>query len=128
MATVLFVDDELAILEGLQRALRKESFHVLTASSAADALEILAREPVDVIVSDERMPGRCGADLLERVRRDYPNIVRIGLSGESESPLTCMVERGVPYRILSKPISSPELARTIQEALRVADLTADRHR
>ncbi len=78
MPKILFVDDEPAVLAGLRDALRREPFRIFTAHSADQALAMLEQESIDVIVSDERMPGICGAGLLARVCRTYPDTVTGG--------------------------------------------------
>jgi DNA-binding NtrC family response regulator len=132
MPTVLFVDDEVAILEILRRSLLNESYVVITADSAAKALDILANTLVDVVVSDERMPGMLGSKLLGCVHDAYPNIVRIILTGEAGPPAAVRaINEGSPYRFLSKPVSADELARTIRQALhtkRVLEQDTDLHR
>ncbi|HXK26449.1 MAG TPA: response regulator, partial [Myxococcota bacterium] len=82
--TVLFVDDEVNILKALQRLLRMEDMHVLTASRANDALELLERNPTQVVVSDQRMPEMSGVDFLAVVRERHPDIVRMMLTGYTE--------------------------------------------
>ena len=74
---VLFVDDEPRVTKALKRTLPKEAYTTLTASSGHEALQILAQEPIDIIVADERMPGICGSELLAQVCRTYPDTVRI---------------------------------------------------
>src|SRR5436190_341918 len=81
--TVLFVDDEPAILEGIGVVLRKEPYEIVTAAGPIKALEILASRRVDVVVSDERMPNMSGAEFLARVREAYPDTVRIVLTGQA---------------------------------------------
>ncbi|MEK7317211.1 MAG: response regulator [Candidatus Eisenbacteria bacterium] len=67
-ATVLFVDDEPLLLEAMRDALRRHPYEVVTAGSAREGLEILSKRPVDVVVSDERMPGTSGSEFLSQVR------------------------------------------------------------
>lgn len=81
---VMFVDDEIMILNGLKRSFFRSKWELLFANSANKALQILEQEPVDFIISDMRMPGMNGADFLERVSVLYPQIVRIILSGHSD--------------------------------------------
>ncbi|KGJ89861.1 HDOD domain-containing protein [Colwellia psychrerythraea] len=81
---VMFVDDEIMILKGLKRAFFRNKWQMLFADSADKALKILAQEPVDFIISDMRMPGMNGAELLEEVAILHPHIVRIILSGHSD--------------------------------------------
>jgi response regulator RpfG family c-di-GMP phosphodiesterase len=102
-APILLVDDEIAILDGLRRQLRKR-FTVHTANSGAEALELLKSVQVAVVVSDMRMPQMDGATFLSRVRQLYPNVVRILLTGQSDtqSAITA-VNEGQIYRFLTKP-------------------------
>ena len=116
--TVLFVDDEPQITSALKRALHKEPLRVLQAHSGAEALEILAHEPVDVIVSDEVMPGMTGSELLAQVRELYPEMVRIILTGHASLEATVRaINEGRIYRYLFKPCSERELLEVISTAL-----------
>jgi len=80
---VLIVDDEPHVTEGLKRVLRKEPYEILTASSANQALSILDREAIDVVISDDKMPGMSGSELLSIVSLDYPDTIRIMLTGHA---------------------------------------------
>ena len=104
MMTILFVDDEPNILNGLQRMLRpmRHEWEMCFANSGAEALTLLAAKKVDVIVSDMKMPGMDGAQLLEEVSRKYPHIVRIVLSGYSEKEFTVR-SNGTAHEYLAKP-------------------------
>jgi response regulator RpfG family c-di-GMP phosphodiesterase len=105
---ILLVDDEVAILDGLRRQLRKR-FTVYTASSGAEALELLESESVAVVVSDMRMPAMDGATFLSRVHALYPNVVRILLTGQADTQAAiAAVNEGKIYRFLTKP-SPPEV-------------------
>ncbi|MDO8607265.1 MAG: response regulator [Phaeospirillum sp.] len=117
---ILFVDDEQAILDGLFRSLSAmdEPWNMLFSTSGTQALELIARHRIDVIVSDLRMPGMDGAELLATVRRLSPETTRIILSGCSE--------REVPYQTVgpahqhyTKPCSSVKLSEAINRALAV---------
>jgi DNA-binding NtrC family response regulator len=120
---ILFVDDEAALLRGIASTLRKEPYHVLTATSAVEASRILATTHVDVVVSDDRMPFVRGSELLQNMRKDYPEIIRIVLTGEVDLQVTSRVIRdGEPYRFLSKPVSPEELKQTLAQALHVRGL------
>ena len=121
LATVLFVDDEPNVTEGLERALFAEPFHILTASSATEALDILAREHVDVIVSDEQMPGMSGSQLLCEVRGRHPKVKRIILTGHAsmEATLRAINDVGV-FKYLRKPCAPGDVAATIHDAMGVA--------
>ncbi len=116
--TVLFVDDEPHFTSALQRALRHEPYRILTANSAARALEILDGEPVDVVVSDERMPGMSGSDFLAVVRRRHPRTVRILLTGYATLDAAVKaINEGEIYRFLTKPCQAKDLSEIIRQAL-----------
>ncbi len=128
-ATVLFVDDEPALLAGLRDTLRKEPYEILTAESAANALDLLARRRVDVVVSDEQMPGMGGAALLSLVRQRYPKTIRIILSGQaSMEALIRAINEGEIYRFLTKPCAPIQLAQTIRDALLLRTLARESSR
>jgi two-component system probable response regulator PhcQ len=116
--TVLLVDDEPNLLEALRRALRREPYTLLEATSAEAAFDVLARTPVDVIISDEKMPGISGTELLAIVRKKYPDVVRIVLTGHAslEAAIRAINEGGV-YRFLTKPFNHTDLAVTIRHAI-----------
>lgn len=115
---VLLVDDERCVTAGLKRQLRGEPYQILEAGSGAEALTILAEEQVDVIISDEQMPGMPGSEFLTQVRRAYPDTIRIILTGHAsiESAVQAINEGGI-YRYLLKPCSPLEMASTIRQAL-----------
>ena len=122
---VLFVDDEPNVTESLKRTLRKEPYEVLVANSAAEGLEILARERIDVVVSDEIMPGMPGSEFLAKARNLYPETIRIILTGNQNVDLAIKaINEGEIYRFLTKPCKDGELAITIKQALQIKDLTA----
>ena len=114
MIRVLFVDDETHVLESLRDALRPWR-RELTMAFAADgptALEEVAREPYDAVVSDMRMPGMDGAELLREVQRVQPATVRIVLSGYAEIESVARAAT-VAHRFLSKPCDVDELVSVI---------------
>lgn len=118
---VLLVDDEPSVTSGLRLALRKEPWRIETADSAAAALAMLERTTFDAVVSDERMPGMSGSELLVRVRERWPGTVRVILSGQSslESAVRAINEAGI-HRFLLKPCPPEEVALTIHELLEAA--------
>jgi two-component system, probable response regulator PhcQ len=117
-ATVLLVDDEPYVLDGLRRAMRNEPFECLTAMSGAAALELLARQAVDVVISDEQMAGMSGSVFLSLVRRQYPNAIRIILSGQATLEAAVRaINEGEVYRFFLKPCDPSDLAFTIHHAL-----------
>src|ERR1700690_3600413 len=104
MRRVLFVDDEPQILEGLRHRLHRQrkQWEMLFAESGKAALKILAHEPVDVIITDMRMPQMDGATLLTKVKELYPRVVRIVLSGHAELE-TALRAVPVAHQFLNKP-------------------------
>ncbi|AKU12244.1 response regulator receiver modulated diguanylate cyclase/phosphodiesterase with PAS/PAC sensor(s) [Azoarcus sp. CIB] len=117
--TILLVDDESSILSALRRTLRREGYEILVAGSAEEGLSMLAKHPVQVIVSDQRMPGMSGTEFLSRVKVLYPRTVRMVLSGYSEiSAVTDAINRGAIYRFLSKPWDDELLKDEVRGALR----------
>jgi putative nucleotidyltransferase with HDIG domain len=115
MRRVLFVDDEPQVLESLRDALRpwRRELSMAFAPDGASALERLAREPFDAVVSDMRMPGMDGATLLSHVQRLRPATVRIVLSGYAEIEPVARAAT-VAHRFLAKPCEVDELVRVIQ--------------
>jgi putative nucleotidyltransferase with HDIG domain len=115
---ILFVDDEPNILQGLRGMLRNKraQWTMLFASSGRQALDIMAETPVDIIVSDMRMPEMNGAALLEVVTREYPSIIRFILSGQSDDEVIFRAI-GASHQYLAKPCDSAELEDKISRAL-----------
>lgn len=112
---ILFVDDEPNVLSGLRRMLRSErskwSMHF--AGSGEEALAMLDQQPMDVIVSDMRMPGIDGAELLRRVADRYPDTIRLVLSGQSSHERIFRAV-GPAHQFLSKPCESDVLVDTVR--------------
>ena len=120
--TLLLVDDEANVVSALRRALRAEGYRILTASSAAQGLELLALHRVQVIVSDQRMPEMSGTDFLFKVKDLYPDTIRIVLSGYTDlHTVTEAVNRGAIYKFLLKPWDDDLLRAHLREAFRVAE-------
>jgi len=116
--SALFVDDEINILEGIAVALRGRNFRILTAGGPTEALALLEREPVAVVVSDERMPVMCGTEFLTQVRRDHPGIVRMVLSGTMDPhTISRAVNEAGVFRYLLKPCTPGDLGLAVEQAL-----------
>ncbi len=116
--TVLFVDDEPNILKALQRLLRHEPWKVVAAGSGPEALDLLEREPAQVVVTDQRMPEMSGVDLLAAVRERHREAVRILLTGYTEMTVAVdAINRGEIFRLVTKPWNDDELKATIRQAL-----------
>jgi response regulator RpfG family c-di-GMP phosphodiesterase len=115
---VLCVDDEQNIVSSLRRIFRQHSFRVLTATSGAEALGLLEREPVDVVISDMRMPEMDGAQFLEQVRNRWPDTVRLLLTGYADMEATIgAINRGEIYRYIAKPWNDDDVVTTVRRGL-----------
>ncbi len=127
--SILFVDDEENILNALRRLFRPTGYKVTIAHSGAEALAALEQQPVDLIVSDMRMPQMNGAELLEQVRHRWPNTVRILLTGYSDMSMTVdAINKGNIYRYISKPWDEGELLAAVSQALEFKQLERDKLR
>jgi DNA-binding NtrC family response regulator len=113
---VLLVDDEPEILFSLRGLLRKE-FDLHTAGSGPEALEILHRQPVHVIMSDQRMPEMTGVELLRRARGECPEAIRLIFTGYADiKAVVEAINQGQIYRYLTKPWDPDQLVATLHEA------------
>ncbi|AZE65443.1 Response regulator c-di-GMP phosphodiesterase, RpfG family, contains REC and HD-GYP domains [Pseudomonas synxantha] len=115
---VLLVDDEESILNSLRRLLRGQPYDVVLATSGAQALEIMAARPIDLVMSDARMPGMDGATLLAEVHRLYPATGRILLTGYADvTTIIKAINDGQIHRYISKPWNDEELPLVLQQVL-----------
>jgi len=123
MKTLLFVDDEPKVLQGLQRQLysMRHDWDMNFVGSGTEALTFMAAHPVDVIVSDMVMPGMDGSQLLTEVTRRHSNTVRIVLSGHAEREAIMRLV-GPAHQYLSKPCEAGELRNAIARAFALRDL------
>ncbi|SDD73599.1 HD-GYP domain-containing protein [Desulfuromonas thiophila] len=126
MRTVLFVDDEQGILHALERVfLERDDIRCLYAASAAEALEILAREEVWVVVSDYLMPGMRGIELLSRVKARWPQALRIMMTAYADLAVAIdAINKSEAYRFITKPWNNQALIEVVDEALMRYQLVA----
>ncbi|MFA7382540.1 MAG: ATPase, T2SS/T4P/T4SS family [Desulfurivibrionaceae bacterium] len=116
--TLLFVDDEEGVLKALRRIFLDENYRILTALRAEDALAIMGREPVQLVISDHRMPGMTGAQLLREIKEKWPATIRIMLTGYADiQSIMGAVNEGAVYRFITKPWNDEDLRLTIRLAL-----------
>jgi diguanylate cyclase (GGDEF)-like protein/PAS domain S-box-containing protein len=116
---LLLLDDEENVLHALVRLLRRDGYRIYTATTAAQALDILGRHDIQVIVSDERMPEVRGTVFLSQVKEMYPETIRIVLSGYTDlASITDAVNRGAIYKFLTKPWNDEDLREQISAAFR----------
>ena len=120
---LLFVDDEPLVLQGLQRTLHgmRGQWDMTFVGGGEEALETLARQPYDAIISDMRMPRMDGAQLLEKVKERYPEVVRIVLSGQANRE-TILRSAGPAHQYVSKPCDPQELKLRLAQAFAMRDL------
>lgn len=129
-ASILFVDDESNILSSLKRLFRRAGYNkILTAPGGAEGLAILEQEPVDLIVSDMRMPEMDGAEFLEKAASKCPDTVRILLTGYADITSTInAINKGQIYKYVSKPWDDDDIKITVQKALELKFLQQEHNR
>ena len=126
---VLCVDDEPNILSSLKRLFRPQGYRVHTAESGAQALELLEREHVDLIISDMRMPFMDGSQFLEQVCVKWPQTTRLLMTGYAEiGSAVAAINRGQIYHYVSKPWNDNELLLIVRRALERQGLEEERRR
>jgi len=124
-AQLLFVDDEERVVNLLRTMFRGE-YEVYTATSGREALEIVAAHPIDVIVSDQRMPQMEGIELLSEVRKRSPATMRILLTGYADlTAIIGSVNEGEVFRFITKPWDHGEIKRIVAEAAQIAQATRE---
>ena len=117
IAGILLVDDELPVVRSLERSLRTK-YNVYKASNGEEGLQILENFPVNVIISDERMPGISGVDFLELSRKKAPDAIRIIISGYSDSDtLKKAINLSKVHAFINKPVDPDELINLIEKNL-----------
>jgi CheY-like chemotaxis protein len=114
--TLLVVDDEERILSALRRTLRREGYRVVTSESVHEALEILDAGPVDLILSDQKMPGMSGLQFLEEAAKRCPGAARVLITGWTEEiPPEKLEELGI-RGLITKPWDDARLKKVLREA------------
>jgi putative nucleotidyltransferase with HDIG domain len=124
---ILFVDDEPMVLKGLQRTLRKmrQDWGMTFVSSGREALNVLEKKPMDVIVTDMRMPEMDGDRLLAEVKKQHPHVVRIILSGQLDREMTLKSVQ-LAHQSLSKPCDAEVLKHTLAKLFALRDFLSDK--
>jgi DNA-binding NtrC family response regulator len=126
--SILLVDDEPEILFSLRGLLRRE-YDLHTANSGAEALEVLRKHPVQVIMTDQRMPEMTGVELLRRARGECPGAIRIVFTGYADiKAVIDAVNQGQIYRYLTKPWDPDELLAVLGQACEEYDRAAEGRR
>ncbi len=126
---VMFVDDEEHILKSLRRLFRKEGYEILPYSDPKEALEVIKEKEIDVIVSDQRMPGMSGSELLAEAREANPDAVRIMLTGYTDlESAEEAINKGQVWRFLVKPWNDEDLRVTVRQAVNVVEMRRSQKR
>jgi type II secretory ATPase GspE/PulE/Tfp pilus assembly ATPase PilB-like protein/FixJ family two-component response regulator/RNA polymerase subunit RPABC4/transcription elongation factor Spt4 len=116
--TLLFVDDEEGVARALKRIFMAENYRILTASNGFDALEILESDDVHLVISDYRMPGMSGAQLLKEIKTRWPAVIRIMLTGYADvQSVMGAVNEGAVYKFITKPWNDEDMRLTVSLAL-----------
>lgn len=125
---ILFVDDEQRVLDGLRRSLRRyrERWETTYANGGEVAMAEFEAAPFDIVVSDMQMPGMDGYALLSHIREEYPDTVRIILSGQTEQSVA-MRSVSISHQFLAKPCEGERLREVLDRACAVRDLCASSH-
>ncbi len=117
--TILLVDDEINILKSLERLLIEDDLDVLKARNGDEAIELLRKEEVAVLISDNQMPGMKGTELLSKVKQISPDVVKILLTGYADvETVMSAVNEGEVFRVLVKPWNDNVLKNAVEEALK----------
>ncbi len=124
---VLFVDDEPFTLHSMESLLLKQPYGKFFARSGREALEILAKQPIHIIIADMKMPGIDGLKLLTMVKDMYPDIIRMVISGYTQySQLIPCINHGEVFRFITKPLHPEELKGSINEAIVLFSMRAEK--
>ncbi len=127
--TLLFVDDEENVLNALRRIFLEENYEILTATSAKEALAILESAKVHLVISDHRMPGITGAELLREIKERWPQTIRIMLTGHADiQAIMGAVNEGAVYKFITKPWNDEDLRLTVSIALQQYSLIQENKR
>ncbi|EMI22914.1 response regulator receiver modulated GAF sensor protein [Rhodopirellula maiorica SM1] len=120
--SILIVDDEPDVLFSLTGLLRRD-FTVHTATSGSEALQIMAEHPVHVIMTDQRMPSMTGSELMQKVRNEHPEAVRIIFTGYADTrAVVDAINQGELYRYITKPWDPDDLLEMLKEAAQRHDV------
>ena len=127
--SVLFVDDEPHVTQALKRTLRREPYKLYSADTAAAGLELLDNESIEIVVSDEKMPGMSGCEFLAEVRRRHPATIRMMLTGEASMEAAIRaINEGEIYRFFTKPCNPADLKATLRQAVLQHQLVRQSHK
>lgn len=116
---VLFIDDEENILKTIRRQLQLYGYTVHTATDAENAFSILKQEEIPVVVSDQKMPSIYGSDLIALIKKSYPQIVGLIISGHTDlNTLDEAISKGEIYKFIPKPWDEKYLLDSLESAFK----------
>ena len=125
--TILIVDDEPAVRAALTMVLERAGYAVVAAESGDQALRLLKSKPIEVVISDQHMPGLSGVDLLKLVRVRYPRVVRIMLTADTDPEVPVRsINEGEVYRFIRKPWNDADLRTILSLAFHIARLEQEK--
>jgi len=120
---LLCVDDETHILAALKRLLRQEDYRIFTAESGEEGLATLEKHPIQVVLSDQRMPQMTGIEFLQKVKELYPDTIRVVLSGYADAHVIVeAINQGEVFRFIGKPWNDDELKAVIRQCFEHYDI------
>lgn len=115
---ILFVDDEENVLSAMRRIFLRENYGLYFAHSGEEALDLLEKTPVHLVISDHRMPGMTGAELLRKIKVKWPDTIRIMLTGHADvNAVMGAVNEGAVYKFITKPWNNDDLRLTVRHAI-----------
>ncbi len=129
LSNILIVDDEPGVIDALKRSFIDDPYQVHSAQNGNDGLSILAAHKIKVVISDEMMPGMSGAEFLSKVSTNFPDTVRIMLTGHASlSAAIKTINKGEIYRFFTKPWDDFELRFAVKSAVEKYDLEEENRR
>ena len=127
--SILIVDDEPNVIAALTRVFMDKPYRIYSANSAPEAMEILKGHPVKVVISDERMPEVSGSEFLSMVREQFPNIIRIILTGHASIEAAMKaINEGEIYRFFTKPWDDMDIRLAVKAAMEKYNLEEENRR
>lgn len=127
--TILLVDDDAEIRDSLRALLERERYVVYDADGGDEALRLLTKQPIQLVISDHQMPGMSGIEFLKLIRERYPHMVRIMLTGDPNPEVILRsINEGEVYRFIRKPWDAAQLRAMIHSAFELIQLEAQNRR